>query len=75
MSVEILSLYFILMFILALGPGTILYGVLITVRQRVRLARDEVLIGWSAVAVGIITIIVGFALMYFLWCMGKYLPH
>jgi hypothetical protein len=73
MGVEILLAYIALM--LVLGPGTVLYGVLITVRRRVRLSRGKVLGGWEAVIAGIATMIAGIAFTYLLWYMGRFFPH
>jgi hypothetical protein len=56
-------LYAALMIIL--GPGIMLFGVLITVRQRVRLTPDKVLDGGFAVIAGIISMIIGFSFTYF----------
>lgn len=73
MVVELLVLYTALMLIL--GPGMMLYGVLIAVRQRVRLTRGKVLDGEAAVITGITTMVSGFAFTYFLWYMARYFPH
>jgi hypothetical protein len=73
MGVEILIAYLVLM--LALGPGTVLYGFLIVVLQRVRLTPPRVLLGGRAVAVGIVTMIAGALFTYFMWYMARYFPH
>jgi hypothetical protein len=73
MGVELLFAYVVLM--LTLGPLTMLYGFFIVARRRVRLTPGMVLRGGSAVIAGVATIIVGFTLTYFLWYMGRYLPH
>jgi hypothetical protein len=73
MGVELLYLYIVIM--LLLGPGTMLYGILIVVRQRVRLTRSTVLYGGPAVASGIAMISTGCAFTCFLWYMGRFFPH
>jgi hypothetical protein len=73
MGVEILLLYAALM--LVLGPGLMLYGAVIIVRQRVRLSRGKVLNGGTAVIAGIATTLVGAAFTSFLWEMARFFPH
>lgn len=73
MGVEILFGYFALM--LVLGPGTVLYGALITVRRRVRLSRVKILYGWGAVSAGIVTMITGIAFTHLLWHLARFFPH
>lgn len=73
MGIELLFLYLALMFVL--GPGIVLYGVLIIARQRVRLYRSKILNGDVAVLAGVLTVIAGLAFTCFLWRMGQFLPH
>lgn len=56
------------------GPGIILYGLLITVRQRVRLSRKKVCVGGAAVVAGVGTIAAGAAFTWFLWRMLAFFP-
>ena len=60
--------------LIVLGPGIMLFGVLITFRQKVRLTSAKVLDGGPAVIAGISTIISGFAFTYFLWYMARFFP-
>lgn len=70
---EILLPYIALM--LLLGPGVMLYGAIIILRQRVQLSRGKVLVAGTAVIAGIGTVIAGAAFPRFLWGMGHYFPH
>lgn len=70
MGAEILLLYMALM--LVLGPGTVLYGAVIIVRQSVRLSRGKVLDGGTAVIASIGTMLAGAAFTRFRWGMGHY---
>lgn len=73
MVIELLFLYLALMFVL--GPGMVLYGVLIIARQRVRLYGSKALDGDAAVLAGVLTVIAGLAFTCFLWSMGQFWPH
>jgi hypothetical protein len=73
MGVELLLLYFALT--LVLGPGVMLYGAVIIVRQRVRLSRAKVLNGGTAIIAGIAITLVGAAFTRFLWEMARFFPH
>ncbi len=73
MGVEVLLVYAALM--LELGPGVILYGAVIIVRQRVRLSRGKVLNGGTAVIAGVATMLAGVAFTRFLWGMTRFFPH
>jgi hypothetical protein len=73
MGIELLLIYLAMMVVI--GPGTILFGILIIVRQEVRLTRSKNLRGGTAVASGIFMLITGFVFSYFLWYMGRFFPH
>ncbi len=73
MGVEILLLYFVMT--LVLGPGTVIYGILIISDQRVRLSRGKILNGAKAVIAGIVAMIAGSAFTCLLWYMARFFPH
>ena len=73
MGVEILFLYLLVM--LLFGPGLVLYGLIISIRGRVRLTRTTTLHGVMALLAGIAIMVLGFGLAYLLWWMGRYFPH
>ena len=73
MGVEVLLLYLGVM--LLLGPGTILYGLVMVVRQRATLSRGRVLYSGGAVDAGLATMLIGVLFTDFLWYMGRYFPH
>ncbi len=73
MGVELLLLYLILTIVL--GPGTIVCGSVIVLREKVRLSRRICLEGALAVAAGLGVMCGGFALTYFFWYMARSFPH
>jgi len=64
-----------LLFMLLFGPGVVLYGLFLTVRQKVRLTRRKVLKGGPASVAGVVTMVVGTLLTFYLWHMIGFLPH
>jgi hypothetical protein len=73
MGLECIILYVVLMFVV--GPVTVLYGVFIVVRRKVRLSAGRVHDGSAAAIAGTATMVIGFAFTFFLWYMAKFLPH
>lgn len=64
----------LILFMVFLGPGVVLYGLFITVRQKVRLTRRKVLKGDPASLAGVVTMAVGALMTFYLWYMIKFLP-
>ena len=60
---------------LALGPGTVVYGLFVVMRRRVQAARKIALQGGVAVAAGLGLMIVGCATTWFFWRMAAYFPE
>jgi hypothetical protein len=73
MGVELILLYALLM--LVLGPCMSVYGVLVIVRQRIRLTSEKVLVGGAAAVAGVFMILAGLAFSFFLWNMARFFPH
>jgi len=69
------ALLIYLLMMLALGPGTVVYGLFVIGRKRVRATRKVALQGGSAVAAGLVLMIVGCATTWFFWRMGAYFPE
>jgi hypothetical protein len=73
MGIELLLLYMAALFLL--GPGMVVYGVVLISRKQVRVTARRVLNGDSAILAGFFCVVVGVVFTALLWDMRGNLPH